>query len=108
SASSHARTDALTCPRRRRACNILEARSFQSRAESQMATSRMLDERSPHRGGHSMLDQEMPEAIRALVQIAHRQIGEHRARIRRTPPPDRRVREQPVVAPRVTAIELLA
>ncbi len=63
------------------------------------APSGVFDERLPHRRRQAMLDQQMPEAIRALVEIAHRQIGQHGARILRTTPPDRCVREQPVVAP---------
>ena len=41
----------------------------------------MLDERPPRATGQSMLDEQVPEAIRALVEIAHREIGEHGARI---------------------------
>src|SRR5688500_6314077 len=48
----------------------------------------------------------MPETIRALVQIAHCEIAQYGSSILRAPPPDRRVREQAVVAPRIATIEL--
>src|ERR1041385_68794 len=68
----------------------------------------MLDQRSPDCPGEAVTDQQMPEAVRALVEITHREIRQHCSAVARPALPDGCVREQLVVAPRVAAIELLA
>src|SRR5262249_59681922 len=78
------------------------------RPQAQMAPPRLLDERSPDRARQAVSDQQVPEAVRALVEIAHRQIGEHRVAMLRAAAPDRTVREESLIAPGVTLLELLA
>src|SRR5918994_5697712 len=78
---------------------------FEARPQFEVPLTRVLDQRPPDRRGESMADQQAPEAVRSLVEIAHREIGEHCPAVARPPLPDRRVREQAVVAPRIAAIK---
>src|SRR5688572_18892591 len=80
---------------------------FEASPQFEMPLTRVLDQRPPDCRGESMADQQSPEAVRSLVEVAHREIGEHCAAVARPPLPDRRVREQAVVAPRVATIELV-
>ena len=72
-----------------------------------MPQPRQLHQRTPHRVHQIMLDQQMPEAIRALVQIRHRQIQRHSAPIFRPAPPDRSMRKQPLINPSVSVLQFL-
>ena len=67
--------------------------------ETQVPPARELDERPPDERRQAVADQEVPEAVRALVEIRHRQIRQHRAPVLRAAAPDRAMREQPLVAP---------
>src|SRR5678816_4680680 len=102
--SLHSSADTLTCSCRRL---VRDAERFQTRPQLEMPPARMLDQRPPHRRREPLLDQQVPEPVRSLVEIAHREIREHCPAIAGTPLPDRRVREQLVVAPGVAVIELL-
>src|SRR6188474_329466 len=101
----HPCADALTRSRR---CLVRDTERCVSRSQSEMPPTRMLDKRPPHRRSEPMPDQQVPETVGALVEIAHREIREHCAAVARPPLPDGRVREQLVVAPCVALIELLA
>src|SRR5678816_4140872 len=101
----HPCADALTRSRR---CLVRSVKCCESRPQSEMPLARMLDQRPPHRRSEPMADQQVPEAVRALVEIAHREIREHCAAVARPPLPDGRMGEQFVVAPGVALIELLA
>ena len=67
--------------------------------ESQVAPPAELDQRPPDTARQPVADQQMPEPVRALVEVRHRQIRRHGAPVRRPPAPDRAVRKQPPVAP---------
>src|SRR5579872_24380 len=68
----------------------------------------MLDQGTPDGARQAMPDQQMPEPIGALVQVAHRQISQHRASIVGAPPPDGAVRKQSLITPGVASIQMLA
>lgn len=78
----HARTDAVTCSGVGDRKILCHAYRFKSRSKPQVATSRVLDQWPPHSCGEPMLDEQVPETIRTLVQVAHCQIGEYGAVVR--------------------------
>src|SRR4029078_4144508 len=88
--------------------DVLPSARVQLLSKLQMPPPRMLDQRPPQRRGETVTNQQMPEAGRSLVEIAHREIRQHCPAVARPASPDGRMREQPVVAPGVAAIELFA
>src|SRR5438270_2695469 len=52
-----------------------------------------------------MPDQQMPEAIRTLIQVRHRQIRSNCAPILWPPPPDGSMREKALINPSITLLE---
>src|ERR1700720_4814355 len=54
-----------------------------------------------------MLDQQMPEAVGALVEVRHREIERDSLPVERPAAPDRRMREKPLVDPGIAMLELL-
>ena len=67
---------------------------LQATAESDVPLPRPLDQRTTHGGGEPVADEESPEPIRALVEVGHGQVRQHRFPIERPARPDQGVREQ--------------
>src|SRR5262245_58482012 len=62
-------------------------RGGESLAEAQVPSPRPLDERAPNGVHEVVLDEETPEAVRPLVEVAHREVRRDGAEIGRTPTP---------------------
>src|SRR5437868_503526 len=80
---------------------------FEGAAILQVPASCVLHERAPHARREPVANEQMPDEVRALVEIAHREIAEDGIAILRTTAPYRAMREQRVVAPRVAVLEFL-
>src|SRR5689334_7315232 len=81
-------------------------RRRENAAELEVTPPIRFDERPPDEGRQAVPNQQVPETVRALVEIRHREIGGHRTPVLRPPPPDRSMREQPLVAELVARGEL--
>ena len=68
---------------------------FESTAKPYVISAHQLDQRTPDTRGQPILDQQVPQPVRPLVQIRHRQIGRHRAPLPRPPPP----KDQSTISP---------
>src|SRR5215217_327838 len=71
-----------------------------------MPATRPFNQRPPDRGGEPTANQKMPEAVRPLVEVRHRQIGKYRGWILGPTSPDRRMGKQASVTPRVAFSQL--
>src|SRR6266550_7612832 len=71
--------------------SFLLAAGGEMAAELQVAPASELDERSPDGAGQAPPDQEVPEPVRALVEIGHRQVRRDGAPVARAAVPDRSV-----------------
>src|SRR4051812_3128636 len=79
---------------------------FELLAINEMPAPSVLNERAPHGCRETVANQQVPEEIGALVEIAHGKVAEHGVAILRAAAPDGAVREQRFVAPRIAVLEL--
>src|SRR6267142_5459224 len=68
-----------------RATRLIRNLRFEPPPIRQVPASRVLDERTPHPGREPVPDQQVPEAIGTLVEIAHGEISENGIAVLRPP-----------------------
>src|SRR5439155_24484241 len=72
---------------------LARRRPCQPPTKAQVPAAAELDERPPRRVRQAPADQQAPDAIRALVEIRHGEVGQHRPPVARSAPPDGDVAE---------------
>src|ERR1700680_4609880 len=72
-----------------------------------MPPARHLHQWLPHWIDEVMLDQQVPEAVGALVQVRHRHVERNGPPVFWPTPPDGRMREEALIDPGISLLELL-